>query len=262
VFSHKVVMSLALTVWGSVGVILLAARRRLGPLAVPGVLAFAPMAILVGQNYGGEAAYRVFLFSSPWCAYLIANAVLGFRLPERVRQVRLPWRSVRVAVATPVLVASVLAAMQGEHGQLMFEQLTSDEVNGSLYLYNHVEAGSWVIEALGNSSDRLTAKYAEINIGADASLLPSLDGGPVTVSAAMDAKDVDAINGYFQDHAQRPEYLVVTSSMAHYADYFGYLPPGTLDRLNTALTASPRWTVWWASPHMRVYKFRPEPDSP
>ncbi len=264
VFSHKVVMSLALSVWGSVGVILLGARRRLGPLAVPGVLAFAPMAILFGQSYGGEAIYRVFLFSAPWCSYLIADAVMRIRLPRRLGGVRLPLRALRVAVATPVLAATVLAAMQGEHGQLVFEQLTPDEVNGALYLYNHVEPGSWVVDALTNSADRLTAKYAEINYGRapDDSLLPSLVDGPVQVTAAMDANDVDAINGYFQDNAQRPEYLVVTSSMAHYADYFGYLPPGTLDRLNTALTASPRWTVWWASPHMRVYKFWPEPDSP
>jgi hypothetical protein len=262
VFSHKVVMTLVLTVWGSVGVILLAARRRLGPLAVPGVLAFAPMAILIGQNYGGEAVYRVFLFSAPWCSYLITGAVLRIRLPSRLWRVRLPLPALRVAVATPVLAATALAAMQGEHGQFVFEQLTPDEVTGSLYLYNHVTNGSWVIDALGNSPDRLTAKYAEINQGANASLLPSLDGGPVKVSAAMDAKDIAGINGYFQDHARRPEYLVITSSMEHYADFFGYLPPGTLDRLNTALTASPRWTVFWASAHMRVYKFVPEPDSP
>jgi hypothetical protein len=40
------------------------------------VLAFAPFALLAGQSYGGEAIFRVFLYSLPGCAMLLAPIVV------------------------------------------------------------------------------------------------------------------------------------------------------------------------------------------
>ena len=44
------------------------------PRADPGAAGFSPFVVLFVQSYGGEAIYRVFLFSAPWCALLIAGA--------------------------------------------------------------------------------------------------------------------------------------------------------------------------------------------
>ncbi|KQO62399.1 hypothetical protein [Curtobacterium sp. Leaf261] len=40
------------------------------------ILAFAPFALLAGQSYGGEAIFRVFLYSLPGCAILLAPVVV------------------------------------------------------------------------------------------------------------------------------------------------------------------------------------------
>ena len=53
--------------------------RTLGRVAVPALLAFSPFLMIPVQSYGGEAIYRVYLFSAPWCAILIADALMEFR---------------------------------------------------------------------------------------------------------------------------------------------------------------------------------------
>ena len=51
-------------------------RSRSGnSVLVPLGLFFAPFLIIFGQEYGGEAIYRVFLFSLPWAACLAAVAL-------------------------------------------------------------------------------------------------------------------------------------------------------------------------------------------
>jgi hypothetical protein len=67
--------------------------RSLGRVAVPAVLAFSPFFTLVVQNYGGEAIYRVFLFSAPWCALLIAGLIAQLRGSL--------WRPLSLSSVTP-----------------------------------------------------------------------------------------------------------------------------------------------------------------
>ena len=50
-----------------------------GPSCVARGLAFSPFTCFSVQAYGGEAIYRVFLFSAPWCALLIASMLAKFR---------------------------------------------------------------------------------------------------------------------------------------------------------------------------------------
>ncbi|MGO8905132.1 MAG: hypothetical protein ACLQMH_05845, partial [Solirubrobacteraceae bacterium] len=79
VFTTTVLHCLGLAMWlGALGV-LVRWRRTPGRFVVPAVLAFSPFGILLVQNYGTEGIYRVVLFSAPWCAYLIATAVVRLR---------------------------------------------------------------------------------------------------------------------------------------------------------------------------------------
>ncbi|OLB81909.1 MAG: hypothetical protein AUI14_01615 [Actinobacteria bacterium 13_2_20CM_2_71_6] len=54
-FSALVVRMLSLALWGLAALAVIIWRRRLGPVAAPATLAFAPFALLFAQSYGGEA---------------------------------------------------------------------------------------------------------------------------------------------------------------------------------------------------------------
>ena len=70
---------MALSVWGLAALAVITAWRRPGPIAIPAVLAFSPFVLMLGQAYGGEIIFRVYLFSLPWCCILIATLILRRR---------------------------------------------------------------------------------------------------------------------------------------------------------------------------------------
>ncbi len=264
-FSSQVVRALALTVWGATGLTLLGLRRRLGLVAVPGILAFSPMAILGLQNYGGEAIYRVYLFSAPWCVCVIAIALLRVRVPGWARRgwplrgraltgrARRALYAARIALATPLLAAAVLASMQGEHGQLEFDQITPAEVSGVSYLYNHVEQGAVIISAQSNMPESITARYADVSPQSATLFGDGLNG--TLVAGDGSPADLSAIDGYFSELDGAPAYLLITTAMKHYADYFGFLPPGFLDRVDAMLGSSPDWKLWYSNADIKVYRY-------
>lgn len=249
VFSYRVVLTLALGVWMATALGVISSRRRLGSVAVPAALAVAPMAVLFAQSYGGEAINRVFYFSAPWCAYIVAATLLRLRVPSR---------ALRLGLATPALVAVVLASMQGEHGRLVFTQFSVQEVQGVTYLYDHAEPGAWVVIGLGNAPGRLTARYVEFNDGGGNVVLFG-DGrnGTVPLPSKVTDEDLKAITAFFYNHRDSPAYLLITSSMKHFANYYGYLPPGALDQVGALLTSSPQWNLWYSNQDVQIYKYQP-----
>ena len=246
-FSHQVVQALALTTWAATALILFAQRRQLGPLAVPAVLAFSPMVILLGQSYGGEAIYRVYLFSSPWCAYIIASTILRGRLRM------LAARLVAGVAGAIALVLVALASMQGEHGQLVFDQFSREEVEAAEYVYDHVPDNCILAYATQNFPNRPNASYARINIGYGQT--PKVLPGEVTIGPRMDESDLAAIDSYFLRFGSLKSYLVVSPSMERYTTYFGYLPVGTMARLDQQLAESPNWQLWYSHGSVHVYEF-------
>jgi hypothetical protein len=247
IFSVQAVQLLSVLVWGLAALAVLTSRARVGPVAAPATLAFAPFAVMFGQGYGGEAIYRVFLFSVPWCAYLIVTLLLRLR--------RIP-RAAGMVGASLVLTAATLAGIQGAHGQLEFDQFSPADVRAMQYVFTHVPHGSTVLSASANLPSRLTANYGDFNGGADpeslTDVVPTLSG---TVTAAQMA-DIDKYCAGFTDG---PVYVVYMNSMVTYAHYFGYLPDGTLQSLNAALKGSPDWKLFYRSGDTIVYRFAAPP---
>lgn len=126
----RVRLSLTAGVWLLMGVAairLLLARRP--PLTLF-VLATAPFLTLV-QSYGSEGVLRVFLFSSPFAAVLIAQATVPI--------LHLRWMPELIfAVALVLLPTFVLT----RYGNEAFEQVRSDEVAGLRELYATAPEGS------------------------------------------------------------------------------------------------------------------------
>ncbi|HVG75551.1 MAG TPA: glycosyltransferase, partial [Thermoleophilaceae bacterium] len=83
--------------------------RRRQSVDVPACLVVAPLLVAVLQRYGGEGAYRAYLFALPWLAFFAASACL--RLPRRRGRLRMSRRP--LALAAGALSASMLFAYFG-----------------------------------------------------------------------------------------------------------------------------------------------------
>jgi hypothetical protein len=244
VFSSHVVQLLAVELWGLAALAVLDSRRRLGLVAVPAVLGFTPFALLLAQSYGGEAIYRVYLFTAPWCAYLIASMVLRWR-----------WvpRAVGASVGALAMTGAILACMQGEHGQLVFGQFTRAEVQAATVIYSDAPAQSSIVLAMSNFPSRVTPRYPVFGGGpnSDLDLITSLD----LEGHALDDRDLPAIESYFQSLGPAPAFLVISPAMAHFAHFFGYLPDGAMDRLRSTVAGSPDFTVYYRNQDVMIYRY-------
>jgi hypothetical protein len=248
-FSATVVRILALTVWGLAAVAVWRARHRLGTVLVPAVLAFTPFVLLFVQSYGGEAIYRVYLFSVPWCAFLIAGLVLRAR-PR--------WGGARRAVvwvaAVLALAAAALGTVQGRHGQLMVDQLGTAEVAAAQYLYANAAPGATIALATSNFPSRLAGNYDQFN-RALAVGEPELIEGAEMRDAVLDFRYVPGIEDYLRTFDGTTSYLVISDGMRRQAEYFGLLPAGSLDTLDESLSSSPGWSVFYRNDEVVIYQY-------
>jgi O-antigen/teichoic acid export membrane protein len=245
-FSALVVRVLSLAIWGLALLAVLRWRRRLGPVAAPATLAFAPFALLLAQSYGGEAIYRVFLFSLPWCAYLIALLVARIR-----------WGRLVLAGGTLLLSATMLAGIQGAHGQLDVDLFSQAEIQASGYLYGHAEPGAAIVLATSDFPAPFTANYGGFKPGRNGVAELMKAGGLAHLKLNED--DLPAVEQFARDQGGDTAYLVISRSMKVYAHYFGYLADGALDTLDRSLDASPRWSLFYRNADVAVYQLTAPP---
>ncbi|WP_138758779.1 hypothetical protein [Modestobacter altitudinis] len=230
VFTSQVSSLLALAVWLLGAVAVVASWRRMGRVLLPAALAFAPFLILVGQSYGGEAIYRVYLFSLPFTAFLIAQAVLRIR-----------WQRVVLPALAVFLVAASLASIQGLHGTLAWTTFPRNEVQTAQWLYDHGEKGRMIVVGAQNAPGRLDGDYNSFGV-------PSSGGDPDLIGYAglggrmLDEANLAAVDDFMATQGERP-YLMISTGMIQYAEYYGMLPNGSLQALERTLTDAPGWTT-------------------
>jgi O-antigen/teichoic acid export membrane protein len=257
------VRTLSLAVWAGAAFAVWrsGSRWRRPEILVPALGAVVPFGLLLAQSYGGEAIYRVFLFSAPWCSLLL----VGRWGPLRPR----PWTSslagrlgARRVLSTAAVVGlatlALLSTMQGRHGQLMVDRQVSAEVAAARYLYAHAQPGATVILATPNFPSRLAANYGEFNrsvVGPDPDLVP----GAGLRDIMFGAQHLPVIESYAASIPGHPTYLVVSDGMHRYATYFGALPDGSLDALERTLQRDPQWTVWYDNGEVTIYEWSVEP---
>lgn len=270
--SAVTVRALALSVWALAAWSVWRAGRpgwRAPRVLVPAIGAVVPFGLLLAQSYGGEAIYRVFLFSAPWCALLLVSrtspvarlagtggAQLGHTSGAQLGHtggVR-PGRAwLRTTAVTALASLALLATLQGRHGQLMVDRQAPAEVAAVRQLYAQGEPGASIVLATPNFPGRLAANYGEFNRS-----VPVGDPDLVTYAglrdAVLDVRYLPAVESFAGSFSGQTTYLVVSDGMRRYASYFGALPEGSLDALDQALRDSPRWTVWYENSDVTIYE--------
>ena len=238
---------LSLTIWGLglVGVVrrLRAGYKNLGVAA----LAVAPAVIVLADTYGGEAIYRVYLFSLPWFALLTAFAL---------RPGGDDWSSVR-AVARLLLPLAVLLGLflPAYFGMAATNEVRRGEVAASQYFYDHAPPRSVLMIASPQFPVRLAGNYDQfrLTIGeADPSLLtvkPSLR------HKRLGDRHLPVIAQAMRDYGGgEPAFLVVSRNGKVTSQVLDILPRGSLDELERALSRSRRFRVWYRNADSTIYQ--------
>ncbi|XVU22098.1 hypothetical protein ACQPZJ_33170 [Actinoplanes sp. CA-054009] len=241
-FSALVSRVLAIGLWAVALLAVFLTRKKVGRVLIPVVLGFAPMATLVGGNYGGEAIYRVFAFSLPFVGLLVGLLWVG-----KGR------RGVPMMIVSGVLMAALLlAGLQGLQGQLYVHQVRATDIVAANYFYEHAETDSGLILVAPNFPTKLAGNYGSFNKG-HVSVDISLVGDPLFTNSISGARLPD-IETYIRAMNYKTNYLVVSDAMADYTDYFGTEPKGAMTSLETALRASADWKVFYQGPGVTIFQ--------
>jgi hypothetical protein len=210
----QIVRALAGGMWLAAIAAIVRWRSALGRMAIPATLAFSPFVILAAQNYGGEAIYRVFLFSAPWCALLIAWALCEVHLPRRAA---LRWSrraSLRWPIIGGVCVVVLFAGLQGLYGPVTVDAFSSGEVNASRWLYANIPRGSLIVLPVDNFPVLETADYNAYEV----QIMPA---DPQVGASWLNEGNLPEVKAWIADLGHTSAYVVVSRSMNASADYFG-----------------------------------------
>ena len=236
-----------ISTWLVTGVVLLLRWRRREQRRLTltlAALALGSFTVLLGQSYGGEAIFRVFLYSIPGCALVIAPAV------ERWLTGRARWgRTGRLAAVVSLLLLTGAAA-QAFYGAWFANRVDQDALEASVWIVEKAPADAMVLALAPGAPGRVVARYTEfVRNNRD------FDGGVDAWDGWLgtDFKDgrvnemTDAMLG--DNH---PTYAVITAQMKVYNAYYGLFPPGAIERFENQLLANPHWHTLVHTPSLTV----------
>jgi hypothetical protein len=237
---------LSLVVWALAAVGAVARLRRGAHTSTYVVLVVAPVFVLLAQNYGGEAIFRVYLFALPWSVLLAADFLARL------------WDGGRL-LAGLVLVAVGVGLgglfVQAYFGSESVNRTWPTDVAAATYFYDHAPDGSILVLAAPNFPTRDSAGYDRFLLYAAASD-PNLMSEPALRNRVLDDRVLPAIESSIRAQVGdgREAYLVIGVGERVFSDTYRLLPPGSLDALDGALTSSPRWRVFFRSGDSVVYR--------
>ncbi len=200
------------------------------------LLAIAPFPLLVAQPYGGEMLLRIYLFSLPPMVFFAA--ALFYAKPANRTSL---WMTAAIAGISIVLLGGFLFT---RYGNERMDYMTNAEVDGVSYLYNIAQPNSIFIEGWDGTPWQFR-DYEKYNTYSMTDTLPN----------AVATKDVNAIVRFIESKMHSKAYLIFTRSQKATADATSGLPPGTLDRLETALLASGRFKLVYSNPDAQILVF-------
>lgn len=248
-FTSLVVRSLSAVVVLTAFCCMLWMWRRKRPVVALAVIAFASFGLLLGQSYGGEAIFRVYLYALLGCSILIA--------PAAVAAVDRGRTGARAALNRVVAVLGLSAvSVAGLHGYVALWPMVF-ETRAQLELMDSITHGAdprtrLVMMRPSGMPTRVNADYAELtlfNPYFDETIAYDLWDGRDPRLPELKANfpaddDIKVLN----DNATREAYMayLMFSEQSNKAlRYYGDYRPEAIGLLQDALRKSPNWTVFY-----------------
>lgn len=226
--------------------------RRKRPVFVLAVLAFSSFGLLLGQSYGGEAIFRVYLYALLGTSILIAPAVVG--AVDGLRDSR-PAAAARTWTARTLAVLGLTAAsVAGLHGYVALWPLVY-QTPGQIALMDQLTTGAelrtrYVMLRLGGMPTRVNADYVDItrfNSYYDDPISYDLWDGrdprtPELKANFPSAHDLHMLtteipNGVYET------YVIFSKQSNGALRYYGDYRPDAVEIVQQALHRSPKFTL-------------------
>lgn len=190
------------------------------------VLALAPVAILVGGSYGGEAVFRVYFFALPFLAYLAAACC--YPTPEHRRRAS-------AGLALVVSFATLTGFLFGYYGKEQWAHFSIGELHAAETVLEDAPPRSLVVDGTGDYPIGF-ANFENVTY-------LHLSAEPADSIAALLAAPEPFLYSWLTDSRYSRGFLIITRSEKAESDALGLFPRGTLDRIERVLLGSPRFTV-------------------
>jgi hypothetical protein len=219
---------LVVTVMAVLAVSGLVRRRRIGRADRAALLmCIAPAAVLAGGSYGGEAIFRVYLFTLPFAAFLAA----GLFFTERGSKVG--WRTpVAIVVVSAVLLGGFVFAYYGKEKWSYF---TPGEVRAADLVYSTAPAGSLLVDG--------TLSYPVQFENAERFTYVTLVSEPPQSIRQVLKDPVRVLHTWLSDPRYTQGYLIITRSQISDVNSTGGMPRGSLKDIEEQLLASKQFKV-------------------
>ncbi|MET0898800.1 MAG: hypothetical protein ABWY45_12890 [Mycobacterium sp.] len=237
--------------WLSTAAVLAYRAYRRQPFFALGVLAFSPMLIIAGASYGGEAIFRVFLYSLVGCSIILAPGLLGLLQGRRV--------AFGTAIST-LLVATALSA-QGYFGGWFAYLMPRAQVEAVNNVLMEADFPAYVSTPVPSWPQRGNWRYVDY-----ARFKDSYDHSFIVQQYLM-GSDFDPNTTYplltkmVAERTDASTYMVLTDQMDQYSYYFGVLQTNGMNNLREQALADPFWKLIYDADGVLVFRHDVEVDS-
>jgi hypothetical protein len=257
-FTSLVVRGLSVTVILAAFCCVVWLRRRKRPMMALAIVAFSSFGLLLGQNYGGEAIFRVYLYALLGCAVLIAPAVVAAVDRSRVGR--------RAAVSRVVAVLGLSGvSLAGFHGYVALWPMVV-ETRAQIDLMNSITENADLRTRLvmirpSGMPTRVNADYAELTLHNEYFDQPIAydlwDGrdpriGELKKNFPAD-DDIERLNDNATKDAFRA-YLMFSKQSNRAIRYYGDYRPESVELLQDAMRESPTWTLFYEDGETVVFR--------
>ncbi|SFS00709.1 hypothetical protein SAMN04487846_1402 [Microbacterium sp. cf046] len=235
-----------------IAVRLIRQRGQWREILVPAVVAFSPGLILLGQGYGGEALFRVYLYSIPGCMLILAPVLTRILRGGLAR-----GRRTAQLAATAVLTLVALASIQTAYGGWFANLVTPESVRLTTEVLSEEDPSTLTIGVAPGAPGRIVAEYVDF-VRANQQFDSGIDMWLTSWPGWEDEEFADPRRvARLTDSLvweQRPALVIITEQMRAYSTYYGTLPDGALDRFQRILDNDPRWVLSYESDETLVYR--------
>lgn len=255
VFTSGVCRGLSAVIFVSAAACALWLRRRGRPALAPALLAFSPVALLLGQSYGGEAIFRVYLYGLLGCGLLIAPAITVAL--NRSRNVR---HRAGAARRGPLLawVWVTVTSLAGLHAYVALWPMvleTRSQVDYMDQLTAQIEPGTRIIMMQpGGMPTRLNDHYAAQTLQD-----PYFDQ-PLNADMPQDRSTFPTADqaGAFQWSVENntfPTYVVFSEQSNTALHYYQEYPDDSIEKFQQFLNTAPDWEQIHRDGQTVVYRY-------
>lgn len=222
-------------------------------IVLQAILAFSALGLLLGQSYGGEAIFRVYLYSLLGCSLLIAPMAVAL-LDGWGRGA---LRTAGAAVAGAGVLGASLAGLYSFVALWPMVVETRAQVTAMDRITTTAPPGSrFIMMYAGGMPTRTNANYAQLTLRNpyfDYSLAFDLNGNTTSFPTAEQLGHLE----WVIDEQREPTFVAFSTQSTRTIEYYGGFSPGAVQKFQDILGSSPQWHVVHRDQNSLVFRHDP-----